>query len=68
MKNDLVRITDERRTRTAAHEADTRPEVRMDLELVSSPAVEGGHAPLPDRVEAREGLLRRGDGFLVQAR
>src|SRR3569833_1984716 len=58
-------IADQRRSGTAAHEADAGPEVRTDLELVAATAMQLCHALLADRVHAREDLLRACDGVIA---
>ena len=52
-----VGVADERRTGAAAHEPHAGPEVGAHLELVAPAAVQGRHAALAFRVEARERVL-----------
>ena len=46
------------RSGAAAHETDTGPQVRADLELVAAPAMQLRHALLPNRIHPRKDFLR----------
>ena len=59
-------VADQRGAGAAAHQADAGPEIGADFELVAPAAVQLGHALLPDRIEAREDFLRRGDRLVVE--
>ena len=61
-------IADESRPGAPAHQADARPEVWADLELVAASSMQRRHAVLADGIHAREGLLRFGDRGVVDVR
>src|SRR5580658_8786996 len=50
---------------SSANEPDARPQIRADLEVFAPPAMELLHPALPDRVHAREGLLRDSDRIVA---
>ena len=61
-----LRVADQRGSGAAAHQPDARPQVGADLELVAPAAMQRRHAPLPDRIHAREDALRLGDRLVVE--
>jgi hypothetical protein len=61
-----LRIADERRPRAAAQQADARPEIRTDLELVAPATMKLRHAPLPNRIHARKNCLRSCDRLIAR--
>src|SRR5690606_1569330 len=70
---DLGVAADQGGARAAAHQADARPQVRVDLQVADVPTaalpvalVQGAHALLADRLAGGEGLLRLGDGGGVE--
>lgn len=63
---DLAVAADQRRTRAAADQADARPQVRRDLQLVPLPAVQRQHPLLAHRFAAAQRLLGGRHGVRVE--
>jgi len=61
-----VRTAHQCSPRSAANQAHPGPEIRADLELVSSSAMECGHSPLALRLELSKGPLRHRNGRVVE--
>ncbi len=60
-----LRIADQRGAGAAADQTDAGPQIGAHFELVATAAVQFGHAPLTDRIHAREHRLRLGDSVVA---
>src|SRR5262245_59249486 len=64
--NDCWRVADERSTGAASHEANARPKVGADFELVAPTTMERRHAALSNGVHACKDRLRFGNCLVVE--
>ena len=64
----LLRIADQRRSCTAAHQADACPEIGTNAQALTRPLMQGTHPRLTGGVHAGKDLLRGGDSLFIQMR